>query len=98
MLQRPQAEWPGEDINFRKPLAVNSNHSVTVVGGSLTAELSELTTGQLSPTNCGGARKLATSEKIRESGNKYRYKLFGEPEVTGEHTWSEQIMVVFFVT
>lgn len=23
LLQRPQAEWPGEDIKFRKPLAVS---------------------------------------------------------------------------
>lgn len=23
LLQRPQAEWPSEDINFREPLAVS---------------------------------------------------------------------------
>lgn len=36
------------------------------VWGSLAAELSWLTTGQLSPSNWGGARKLASSEKVEK--------------------------------
>lgn len=31
LLQRPQTEWPGEDINFRKPLAVSELGILTIL-------------------------------------------------------------------
>ena len=92
--QRPQAEGPEDTVSFRKPPAVPELWVLTIlrlVWRSLADEPSWLLTGQLSPTNCGGARKLATSEKVGENGNTYRYVLFRAPWVTGGHKWSGQV-------